>query len=64
MTSSDVLKALRKRGYSVALGRDGRVTATGVQPKDPERAQALLEEHQVGLKAILMAEQVLGAVLK
>jgi hypothetical protein len=64
VNSSDFIKTLRARGYTVALGPDGRVTATGAQPKDPERAKAMLEEHQSGLKAILMVEEVFGGVLK
>lgn len=63
MTAAEVLKALRARGYTVALER-GTVTATGVTPKDPKRAAALLKEHQASLKIILEAEEVLGARLK
>jgi len=63
VTAAEVLKALRARGYTVAL-ESGVVTATGATPKDPERAAALLQEHQASLRLILEAEQILGGRLK
>lgn len=64
MTPGDLLKILRARGYVVSVGPDGRVSASGVEPKDPKRAQEMLEEHEAGLVAILSAEQILGATLR
>lgn len=64
MTPGELLKTLRTKGYTVCIGADGRVSATGVTPKDPNRAKEMLDEHEAGLAAILNAERILGAKLK
>lgn len=63
MTAAEVLRALRAKGYTVSMS-GGEVTATGVTPKDPERAAELLREHQDALVTILTAEQIMGGALK
>lgn len=63
MNAAEVLKALRKRGYTVELV-DGVVMATGVTPKDPVRAEALLAKHHDAIRLILEAEAILGGKLK
>lgn len=72
MTPSDLLRTLRHRGYTVHLTPDMTVVATGPTPKDPERAAAMLREHEEALVLLLRAEQrqevkdateILGATL-
>lgn len=72
MTPSLLLATLRQRGYTVHLTPDMTVVATGPTPKDPERAAAMLKEHEEELVRLLRAEQrqevrdaveVLGATL-
>lgn len=64
MSPGDLLKILRTKGYTVSLSPDGGITASGVTPKDPERARKLLADNQAGLRAILEAEEILGARLR
>lgn len=63
MNPAALLSTLRSRGFTLHDGPSG-LYVTGPEPKDPEKAKAMLVEHEAGLRKILEAEGIMGGVLK